>query len=135
MFNEVIKGLFPKVNLKYKQGWIEALRSHDYDQHQDSLGVKCCNQKAMCCLGVAADKFNKGEWIEEDDEYPYFICGRGANDLDMLPEDNFLGISMDVQFLLAALNDGNTADSVDGVSLDGETWSFDEIADFIEEYL
>ena len=103
------------MNSKWKQRWLEALRSGDYAQGKFMLKRP---EDRYCCLGVLCDiysKENKGEWSKS-----HFVYG-GEVSRNYLPKNlsKYLGITKAQESRLSSLND-------EGVS-------FRTIADIIEE--
>ena len=140
MFNNLIISLFPKItDPEVKARWLKALRSGEYEQGKGALGQKVGTikkTKQMCCLGVTAHVEGIGEWRCDN----MYIVGDSSSVLT--ESNNHLGLNGDaygVLRILMAKNDGASIEVLeDGVITELETaprWSFDEIANFIEEYL
>lgn len=54
----------PDVNKERIQKWIKALRSGDFLQFEGGLkGTRRSGETGYCCLGVAADISEAGEWL------------------------------------------------------------------------
>lgn len=104
-------------NLKTK--WLEALRSGKYKQ--GTLALKTVGER-FCCLGVLADIHPDYKWVEKKydfDDEPFFdAVTRDYECHEVLSSTLIPG---DVQEKLARLNDN-------------DRWSFDEIAEYIEEH-
>jgi hypothetical protein len=121
------------MDTKLKEKWLAALRGGDYKQGQDMLRSE--DGSCFCCLGVLCDIIGPNEWsinkVDECDGMTYFGWvhpnGYGHNDAlfgDALLDYDFsnsIGLGVDEQRDLAGMND------------EGRT--FEEIADYIEEYL
>lgn len=102
-----------------KKKWLKALRSGEYTQ---GVGYLRTTDDTYCCLGVLCD-LTDGEWAEDNDEaYIFQLEDYGELMLDLDP------IYLD----LFGLDDETQADLVD-MNDSGST--FEEIADYIEEYL
>lgn len=104
--------------------WVKALRSGEYEQGEGQL------QKGdkFCCLGVAADVARKDGVDVEINEYGGEILGttlsNQCNVIEYLGLQHFAG-----RF--------NADDHLNGINAlwklnDGVSWTFDQIADFIE---
>ena len=95
-----------------KKAWLEALRSGRYTQTKQFLR----NDDAFCCMGVLCDVLDPKVWSDN------YWCERGSVPMGTRLNYKTLehhGISEDTQDLLMAMND--------------EGYSFEEIADVIEE--
>lgn len=105
------------MNPEIKKKWCEALRSGDYKQ--------CCSgqlrdNKSYCCLGVLCDIYSKETGTEwEDMEYLTGCFG--------LPEQvqQWAGLPVSLNTVIGG-------SSLVGLN-DYRRWSFEQIADFIEE--
>lgn len=115
------------MNPKWKQPWIDALESGEYQQAQTVLH----DGTGYCCLGVlcrvAGATFRKAN--EPDTYEPTRINGLIMNDGHLLSDNalSMFGLDGDQQSVLVGLNDGN--DGRDPPK------SFKEIAAYIRENL
>lgn len=97
---------------KYKGPWIEALRSGKYKQGRRTL----CWDNTYCCLGVLAEingHLQKTPFINKS----CYTC------YDTLPSD--LAMEFGINGVMYDLMDMN----------DNKKWTFNQIADWIEENL
>lgn len=102
------------MNPEIKAKWIEALRSGNYQQGIGALRLDC----KFCCLGVLCDVVDASRW--HGNCYSYDDHERLG-----MPQHAFLrSIELRVEDaeLLMSLNDE-------------KRWSFEKIADYIEENL
>jgi hypothetical protein len=113
------------MNKEYKEKWIKALRSGEYQQAQSCLAK---DDKTMCCLGVLGDlavNDGKARWIiDEDGDYLWRRKHSPRSDFEILPKhaaEELFGINMVEQNRLARMNDHGK--------------SFSVIADYIEKEL
>ncbi len=103
------------MDVELKKKWVDALRSDKYSQTQGQLR----NDKGYCCLGVLCDllKESEDDWIYRNDAgYTFkgsYTCYPPQEIIDMY---SFSGVSTGK---LASLND--------------DKYSFEDIANFIEE--
>lgn len=122
---------------EWKEKWIAALRSGNYEQSQGQLSTLHKNgSTTFCCLGVLCDihpdvkevkigpensDLNMG-WVE------YYFADK--NDMGRLPENfrDTLKMELEYEDQLIAMNDGDGDGSDYGYEAD-----FKEIADYIEE--
>lgn len=110
---------------EYKTKWLEALRSGDYKQGRETLKKRSRDKGAgprYCCLGVL------GECIDKD----FFSDSR--DEADYIPTKNRYTFELDDEHLKKV-----GLDWVDQEYLmkanDLHNWSFNRIADYIEENL
>jgi hypothetical protein len=126
-----------------KQEWVEALRFGDYEQGTGALHETNRTDR-FCCLGVLCDLYQdstgKGEWQEssvEDSDCYHFTTPNGRSK-SVLPEDvrEWAGLNRSRGVVLqpADLPDDNSAPHSLS-SLNDANYSFDEIADIIEQNL
>lgn len=116
-----------------KEDWIQALRSGDYTQGQGTMKKKKDGDVRHCCLGVLCEIL-PGHWAKKEKGFTYVYKDDFAS--RVLPgsvvED--VGLSSDEpqveidggQVELSILNDGK---------MGLKRYTFDEIADLIEEQL
>ena len=96
---------------EFKKRWVEALRSGEYSQGDSYLMSPIANGEDLyCCLGVACDI--RGIKLGYNEQFP-------QEDYDV---PAILKEKHDIAMFLAEKNDDND-------------WSFNRIADWIEEYL
>jgi hypothetical protein len=110
-----------KMKPEIKQKWCSALRSGEYQQGRGRLRDR---SNGFCCLGVLSDLYikEKGEtWDLLEEENIYTVHGEP----NYLTSDVAEWAELDHQFY----NPANVATKND------EGWTFDRIADFIEENL
>jgi len=111
------------MNPKIKQKWLNALRSGEYQQTQERLR----KEDGFCCLGVLCDlyiKENNVEWeINEDDMYRY------EKHFTVLPPSvvGWAGVEDSNPYVNGGIG------TLSGLNDKGFT--FNEIADLIEEHL
>lgn len=136
----------------FKKKWLKALRGGEYEQGSgvlkniDNESGRC----TFCCLGVACDLLDSEAWGTDTDEegtvrfgVPEGVAVHVSGfDNYSLPSDNVLaeiGLTRDEAETLAALNDGCGVKHPDykksGEMARVETYSFPQIADWIEENL
>lgn len=100
----------------FKQRWIAALRSGEYEQGTRTLRSK---RNRFCCLGVACDLIEPKDWkIKPGQQFYYWHGMRGA--LPVLAA-NAIGLDQNSERTLVELNDMGSP--------------FTKIADWIEENL
>ena len=116
----------PKLKPEYKTRWLEALRSGDYRQTQQTLR----NDEGFCCLGVLCDVVKNDvntDWTNERGGYTFL----GAD--TELPDDVTGLVFSERQPTdvdpLAGYNDGHWR----GAAVTAGTFS--EIADIIEKWM
>jgi hypothetical protein len=120
-----------KLEPEFKTKWIKALRSGDYKQGNKIGGGHLYNENSntYCCIGVAGaicgidtDELKKYFYAQSKDIFnnslPKILIG--------VPDNNI------IVKILTFKNDGD--DDVD-VNPDGKKYTFNEIADYIEENL
>jgi len=123
------------MNKKIKKEWIKALRSGEYKQGKGKL---CRSEDGgetyqYCCLGVLIDIAYDGDWFlcyyEDDPTYGLY----DGNDFEAteLPYEFYVELKLEESSLntLMKMNDGTYQYKEKG------GYSFDEIADWIEENL
>lgn len=130
--------MFEKMDAVIKQKWITALRSGEYKQFQGRLSSD--DGKRHCCIGVLAIvllQHDRNKWqtrIVVDDGRVYALNSPtdilhtmlASDDLCKLKLYQYVGdFDSTVSQLLASKNDLNG----------DEHWSFNQIADWIEENL
>lgn len=112
---------FEKLEPEFKAKWVEALRSGKYEQGWRGLYDKDHNR--YCCLGVACFILGVKYHNLSDKTYPTRIMS------NVIPEQlisNNLILNS-----LTHKNDGY----ISNFNPSGKIWSFNEIADWIEENL
>lgn len=117
----------------FKKDWIKALKSGNYTQGAGALKgeIEDTGQVAYCCLGVACSIAGvnsidiHGEWIEEWDgdfhDIPKIL--QGSADENKLVK------------ILSEMNDDTRDESGFNNSKDSHSFSFDDIADWIDRYI
>lgn len=130
-----------KLQLELLREWVAALRSGDYEQGLGELIMECDDKKRYCCLGVLCDLNTEklGIQYEQDPEISperkiwrikgsTSLCdGKYAGLLtpEILKQ---VGLTHEFQQELSQLNDGDC-------SMTDRSYTFEEIADRIEEYI
>lgn len=113
-----------------KKKWVDALRSGEYKQGYDSLCTTDRGKTTWCCLGVGLDVLVEGEWIETQ-------CGNAIEWGFVLdPKDNVVlrtGTPSDQQIRIMGITN-NQMVVLTGLN-DGDKYTFNRIADWIEKYL
>lgn len=123
------------MNEEIKQKWVAALRSGEYEQGTEFLN----RDDTFCCLGVLCDVIAKENenifWADGD------ITDGTENEGEVLPVfiQKIAGLNKKEPYIkykdgftrLTALNDG----FADGSFRGEEMFTFDELADLIEEQL
>ncbi len=118
--------------------WIAALRSGDYKQTDGSL----CSDGKYCCLGVLCDVSGLGKWDDED--YRVEINGIGFSAAFELPNPIRQAAGLNTECGEFEATDqirekypNIPFDDLGFSSLanlnDSKKWTFDQIADFLEE--
>lgn len=106
---------------KLKKTWLKALRSGEYKQGQGVL----CKKGGFCCLGVAYDVLEDGDWeLVDAEEGRWKIPSKLNTGAQFLPRPDMYsdwGLDHDDVQRVAKMND--------------EGKSFEEIADWIEAEL
>ena len=113
------------MNPQIKQKWVSALRSGKYQQTKNRLH----NEYGFCCLGVLCDlygKENNVEWEISEDSGKYMFQNKGAS----LPSS--VRKWADLEYLDPYVNYKKTNTLV---GLNDMGFTFNEIADLIEEHL
>lgn len=100
---------------KFKENWIAALLSGKYEQGKACLRTA---DNKFCCLGVACDVIDSSSWVKGDRRYEH------NGNSGYIPEElgEKVGLSLDIQFMIAPLNDT-------------KGYSFEDIAKWIKENL
>lgn len=127
---------YPKMNPEVKPSWLTALRSGEYKQGTGHLrrilndGVT----EGYCCLGVLSDLYCKitgnGSWDPKLSQWGCNFNDNGASDgADLLlTVRDWAGLNNDpTRTELARMNDGRMPE--------GQRYTFNDIADWIEENL
>lgn len=104
-----------------KQKWLEALRSGDYQQGKNVLRSSFGPANTYCCLGVLCDILPQAEWKPYNGRWR--IWHGFEIEESYVPQNlaSELELTHPHQRILARMND--------------EGRSFEEIADYIEEYV
>lgn len=115
------KTVYPKLPVKFKEKWLKALRSGEYEQGRQTL---LNNDGQYCCLGVACSLKN----IPDKN-----ILGWGMPSSSFIKDSRlpkFLDSKYDMSFMeeLASMNDGNEEEGK-------KPRSFKQIANWIEKNL
>ena len=113
------------MNPQIKQKWVSALRSGDYKQTQNRLH----NEYGFCCLGVLCDLYGKENNVEWEPSTHYKNAYAFQNMATILPRSVMEWVGVEEvnpyvnggPFTLGELND--------------KGFTFNEIADLIEEHL
>lgn len=105
------------MNKKIKEKWVEALKSNKYKQ--GCLYLRSEND-SYCCLGVLCDIVDPSKWIKGCTDYAYEETMAKSSLCE--PLRTKLGISIVDIDRLINMNDSRE-------------WSFNSIADWIEETL
>lgn len=119
-------------NLKRK--WIKALRSGEYDQ---DTGVLCsADGKRFCCLGVLAD-IQGARWEEQIKDTGFgFSYGKSLVLIPVPKEKSKPQKDQDELVLASQLRNGlSKAQQNELAHLNDNNWTFDQIADWIEEHV
>jgi len=108
---------------KRVERWIKALRSGKYQQATACLR----DSTGFCCLGVACDISKKGKWefetyIEGKNREQFVLSKRVKNHFGLQDVSGRFSYRNNVKGALAVLNDD-------------KKYSFDQIADFLEQEL
>lgn len=129
-----------KLHKDVKEKWIDALRSGEYSQSQNTLRDK----KGFCCLGVLCDLYQKetgnGEWVQTSRDTILFKTNGDYTSSGVPPEEILIWSGMVHE---AELLDTDWRD--EWVQVDGKTvityndkehhhLNFEGIADKIEQY-
>lgn len=119
-----------KLPKAFKEKWLKALRSGEYEQGHGYLRTSANH---FCCLGVAGDLHNNETWQIPDNEYAVYRTAGGGVEMLVRGDvpDNVYdalnqfypdhGVATTITARLASMNDTRR--------------SFAEIADWIEEHL
>lgn len=105
------------MNAEWKAKWLEALRSGSYQQGKGTLRYK----GEFCCLGVLCDISGMGVWEETGCGFAYQVIEEAER--GHLPDvvRRATELEWEMQTRLSGMND--------------EGWTFQKIADHIEEAL
>lgn len=122
---------YNKIDPAFKERWVKALRSGEYQQTQGVLTTL----SEFCCLGVACDLLDPDGWTVDDDDVEFhFIIEGYVFDYETIGTSympvtarHLIGLGEGEQSALAALNDGRDER--------GKPRPFSVIADWIEENL
>ncbi len=108
--------------------WIAALRSGKYEQGQGALR----DGDSFCCLGVLCDLFPGSTWSRTADDTRHACYAGPETETSVLPREvrKWAGLAeanpqVSPVYTIAELNDG--------VHGSHKPWSFDRIANLIEE--
>ena len=109
------------MNQAIKERWVKALRSEEYKQGDAALHY----EDTYCCLGVLCDLVDPNGWD----------CTNGADHVErsMTRHQGFDSMPS-TQVLIEADLDDHNAHTLAGLN-DEQGWSFEQIADWIEEKL
>lgn len=92
---------------RHRQAWLDALKSGNYQQGRFDLRPDADH---YCCLGVACDVIDPGDWIfgvdseEAEDEDPKYTWDGEDAHLKVISRGH-VGITMDQEAILIRLND------------------------------
>lgn len=111
--------------LEHRKAWLEALRSGNYPQARDQL----FDGDGYCCLGVACTVLGL-EPVDYDGQSFAYAFGDEKNPVT-LPYEGQVWLGLNTGNPAVAFPDGYQ--SLATLNDDG-TWSFEDIADAIEEY-
>lgn len=106
-----------KMEAKIKAEWCRRLRSGEYIQGQCHLKTREGTKFHYCCMGVLAEIIRTVAWAEDDRG----VCTLDG-DREYLRNGDAIGLPSEIQVQLSRFNDI-------------ENWTFDQIADWIEENL
>lgn len=117
-----------------KKKWLEALRSGKYEQGEGYLrrGLSENDHGCYCCLGVLYE-VTGGAW-KFDENLKAFRTNRNATGMLWDSWESY-HLPGDVQILLSRMNDGyidKYGDHIETSHAYRISWSFSEIADWIE---
>ena len=118
----------PEQQREHRRGWIWYLRSGRYEQGKKYLRRRVDGVNEFCCLGVACDISNLGDW-SENGEHPYYKLEEDLqNNLVLMPEmQDFYGLATaDGRFNVPGVGEKTLA------SLNDDGTSFEVIAMIIE---
>lgn len=120
------------MNANIKKIWLKALRSGEYEQTTTRLCRPRSDGVGFCCLGVLCDLYtietDLGEFEDHSSDVAresfMYRCDSGQRAVTYLPEEiaDWSGLDLDEQTVLAKKNDC-------------KGFSFDQIADYVEEQL
>jgi hypothetical protein len=128
------------MNADIKHSWLNALRSGAYEQAKGFLR-KCNGADSFCCLGVLQDIIAPERWTQ-DDNGDWGVMDDPDDDYDSGNNGHFsegelaysfqchVGLSPDACSHLATMNDGLMSNG----DIHARRYSFNEIADYIEEH-
>lgn len=129
----------PKLKYTHKRTWLRALRSGEYKQAIGHLCVQDEDGFSFCSLGVAVDVLAETDWVlDAGNPFPRHadLWGVRVEGWDRL----FIN-TPGVGLARAWFQGKNSWERVQGVihecrvANDTEGWSFEKIADWIEEHL
>jgi len=121
-----------KLDPKIKKVWLKALRSGEYKQTEAFLCVeKKEGEPEFCCLGVLCEEVGDGEWRFKKGNkneclpphWTYSDPGRKISFASFPPPALMRRVGLDIRHAQELTNRND------------EGWSFEEIADYIEENL
>lgn len=133
--------------IKLVQDWIAALRSGEYKKGEGALKTQVDDRKPeFCCLGVLCEVALKaGIQITVEDGsngrtmYSQSTSSLGNDDLRSLVEEGYVGNGIThgsgFEDALISMNDGKFETDPETGKEDSVVYSFDQIADHIQEYL
>lgn len=114
--------------------WVAALRSGEYDQvtgalHKTPADRPVDSPTGYCCLGVACEISELGEWTEYGS---YRTPGKVVLTGTVLPDDVVAWLGVDMVDPVIGYNENGHAIQATEAN-DSYEWSFDKIADAIEQ--
>ena len=116
-----------------RKKWVEALRSGDYKQTTGALKNIGANVDMFCCLGVACDLSGLGKWrFPHQGEIDYWD-GESMQSGVLTPRmQDWLGVNnSEVEVYIDDEETGERRETL--VSLNDSGWTFEQIADLIED--
>jgi hypothetical protein len=124
--------LYGKLKPGVKKAWLKALRGGEYKQAQSVL---CTGNGAMCCLGVLADVVLDTYWVRSDIE-----ADTGGDWMLLIGKDEYddeYGEYHTVPYEFRKQLGTITSEAFGHLITlnDDYDYSFDDIADWIEEHL
>ncbi|UBF29935.1 hypothetical protein K9N68_37630 (plasmid) [Kovacikia minuta CCNUW1] len=145
---QVVESNFPKIDPSKKAIWVEALREGQYTQGQGYLRMEDTDEGegcfCYCCLGVGLDLMDSSKWKKESHIYSYPSHFRNFNGYPPPEFFDWLGVPDNRDF-----NDGFYVENENGMnhaqladewwrvlaSMNDKGYTFEEIADWIEQHL
>ena len=131
----------PRMDPIIKAQWLKDLRSGRFTQMKQLLRGVVNDKPRYCCIGVLCNKIGKWTVLTEETPNLYWQPNSGIDFNTGVPDngdnlfnstsdslsvtelpESLLGLPEDVWIFLARLNDE-------------ESWTFEEIAEWVEEYL